>query len=43
MVNLLINHPKCNLNEKDKDGRTALHFGEYFNIFRSTIFSFYYS
>ena len=32
VVHLLINHPKCNINEKDKDDQTALHYGEYLNI-----------
>ena len=34
---MLINHPKCNINEKDKDGKTALHKGEYLNIFKLII------
>ena len=34
MVSLLISHPKCNLNDKDEDGWTALHFGEYLNTFK---------
>ena len=34
VVELLINHPTFNsINEKDKDGATALHKGEYLNIF----------
>ena len=34
MVELLINHPTFNsINEKDEDGATALHLGEYLNIF----------
>ena len=37
VVSLLINHPQCDLNEKDEDGRTALHFGEYSNIFKLII------
>ena len=31
VVSLLLNHPKCNLNDKDKNGLTALHWGEYLN------------
>jgi len=35
VVHLLINHPTFNsINEKDKDGQTALHYGEYLNIFK---------
>ena len=34
MVSVLINHPKCNINEKDGLGSTALHWGEYLNIFK---------
>ena len=37
MVHLLINHPQCNINEKDKDGSTALQWGEYLNIFKLII------
>jgi len=34
VVHLLINHPTFNsINERDKDGRTAIHNGEYLNIF----------
>jgi ankyrin repeat protein len=29
VVRLLINNERCNINEKDKDGRTALSIGEY--------------
>ena len=33
VVRLLINHSKFNsINEKNEDGQTALHWGEYFNI-----------
>ena len=44
MVCLLINHPKFNsINEKDKDGETALHYGEYLYIFKLIIiFNLYY-
>jgi len=35
VVHLLINHPTFNsINEKDKEGRTALQWGEYLNIFK---------
>ena len=35
MIHLLINYPTFHsINEKDKDGRTALHDGEYLNIFK---------
>ena len=39
MVHLLINHPTFNsINEKnDYDGQTALHYGEYLNIFKLII------
>ena len=37
MVHLLINHPQCNINEKDKDDQTALHKGEFSNIFKLII------
>ena len=38
MVHLLINHPTLNsINEKDEYGRTALHYGEYLNIFKLII------
>ena len=38
MVHLLINHPTFNsINEKNKYGRTALHYGEYLNIFKLII------
>ena len=37
MIHLLINHPQCNINEKDKGGKTALHDGEYLNIFKLII------
>jgi ankyrin repeat protein len=32
VVRLLINNERCNINEKDNDGRTALQWGEYLNI-----------
>jgi ankyrin repeat protein len=32
VVRLLINNERCNINEKDNIGRTALHYGEYLNI-----------
>ena len=34
VVSVLIKHPQCNINEKDKNGQTALHLGEYLNIFQ---------
>ena len=34
MVSLLINDPRCNLNEENKNGSTALHRGIYFNTFK---------
>ena len=37
VVHLLMNHPQCNINEKDKDDQTALHKGEYLNIFKLII------
>ena len=45
VVHLLINHPQCNINEKDGFGRTALprfdrtalHDGEYLNILVSVL------
>ena len=39
---MLTNHPKCNLNEKDVDGHTSLHLGEYLNIFELIIYLFIY-
>ena len=35
MVSLLINHPRCNLNEKNEYGQTALHLGEYLNLIKN--------
>ena len=32
IVGLLINNERCNINEKDKNCFTALHYGEYLNI-----------
>jgi ankyrin repeat protein len=29
IVRLLINNERCNINEKDENGKTALHIGEY--------------
>ena len=37
VVHLLINHPQCHINEKEEDGKTALHYGEYLNIFKLII------
>ena len=37
VVSLLIKHPKCNLNEENGWGQTALHLGEYLNIFKLVI------
>ena len=37
MVRLLINNPQCKLNDKDELGRTALHWGEYLNLFKLII------
>ena len=37
-VYLLINHPKCNLNDKNIVGHTALHLGEFLNIFSNNYF-----
>ena len=37
-MSLLINHHTCDIKEKDgKWGRTAIHFGEYSNIFKLII------
>jgi hypothetical protein len=32
VVRLLINNERCNINEKDNDGYTALRLSEYLNI-----------
>ena len=32
VLSILTNHHKCNLNEKDGFGQTALHWGEYLNL-----------
>ena len=32
VVRLLIKNERCNINEKDKNGNTALHLGKYLNI-----------
>ena len=34
VVSLLFKHPKCNLNEENEYGQTALHLGEYLNKFK---------
>ena len=36
----MINHPRCNLNQKNSSGETALHHGEYLNIFKLNNFKF---
>ena len=39
VVTLLINHQSFDsINEKDEDGQASLHYGEYLNIFKYTIF-----
>ena len=44
VVSLLINHPSFNsINEKEGYSLTALHYGEYLNIFISIVLLFYYS
>ena len=41
VIRLLINNERCNINEKDEDGQTALHKGEYLNISINYFFSNY--